>query len=136
MRIVALDTNAYVAFKRSDERVLEVVRQAQTIAVSTVVLGELLAGFLGGTREASNRKELAQFLGSPRVRTVAVTQATAEFYARVFTDLRRKGRPIPSNDLWIAAGALELGAPLLTFDRHFSEIDGLRSGSERSSLSD
>jgi predicted nucleic acid-binding protein len=134
VRVVAVDTNAYVAFKRGDANVIEVFRQTQSIVLSTVVLGELFAGFLGGTREADNRKELGQFLGSPRVRITAITQSTAEAYARVFTELRRKGRPIPSNDLWIAATALEVGAPLLTFDGHFAAIEGLRSGSEMRQL--
>lgn len=134
MRVVAVDTNAYVAFKRGDANVIEVLRQAHSIVLSTVVLGELFAGFLGGTREADNRKELGQFLASPRVRITAITQSTAEIYARVFTELRRKGRPIPSNDLWIAAAALEVGAPLLTFDGHFAAIEGLCSGSQMRQL--
>jgi predicted nucleic acid-binding protein len=66
---------------------------------------------------------------SPRVRVVACAATTADNYALVYAALRRKGRPVPTNDLWIAASALEHGAALLTLDAHFSEIDGLRCGS-------
>jgi tRNA(fMet)-specific endonuclease VapC len=128
MKPVAIDTNAYVAFKRGDESVLEVLRHAAEILVSTTVLGELLAGFAAGSREARNRLELAQFVTTPRVRVVPATEATADNYALVYAALRRKGRPVPTNDLWIAASALEHGAALLSFDGHFSEIDGLRAG--------
>jgi tRNA(fMet)-specific endonuclease VapC len=57
-----------------------------------------------------------------------VTAQTADSYALVYASLRRKGTPIPTNDLWIAASTLEHGAALLTRDVHFSEIDGLRCG--------
>jgi predicted nucleic acid-binding protein len=59
---------------------------------------------------------------------VASTAATADLYALVYAALRRKGQPVPSNDLWIAASCLEHGAALLTFDAHFQSIDGLRAG--------
>lgn len=128
MRPVALDTNAYAAFKRGAPEVLAVLQQAERILMSVTVLGELLAGFAAGNREAENRKELALFLDSPRVVLTPATQSTADLYALVFAALRRKGRPVPSNDLWIAAAALEHGAVLLTLDAHFAEIDGLRCG--------
>jgi len=62
------------------------------------------------------------------VDVLPVTAKTADSYALVYAGLRRKGQPIPTNDLWIAASALELGAALLTRDAHFSQIDGLRCG--------
>lgn len=123
-----LDTNAYVAFKRGEEETLAILRRAERLLLPAVVLGELLAGFAAGDKEAANREELARFLESPRVDGVAVTDATADHYALVFAGLRRKGRPIPSNDLWIAASALEHGAALLTQDAHFAEVEGLRVG--------
>ena len=61
---------------------------------------------------------------------VASTAATADLYALVYTALRRKGKPIPTNDLWIAASSLEHGAALLTLDAHFQSIDGLRTGAQ------
>lgn len=129
MEAVAIDTNAYVAFKRNDAAVLGVLRQTPEILVGATVLGELLAGFAAGTRSAGNRRELALFLASPRVRQVSYGGATADRYALVYAALRKKGTPIPTNDMWIAASCLEHGAALLTLDRHFEQIGGLRAGS-------
>ena len=95
------------------------------VHLSVIVLGELLAGFAAGTQEPRNRRELAAFMDSPRVSVLPITPATATYYATVFAQLRRKGRPIPTNDLWLAATAMEHGAMLLTHDRHFDEVDGL-----------
>lgn len=91
------------------------------------MLGELLGGFAAGARAAKNRAELAQFLDSPRVECLSVTLQTADSYALICAGLRRKGRPIPTNDLGIAASAQEHGAALLTRD---AQIDGLRSGQQ------
>jgi tRNA(fMet)-specific endonuclease VapC len=123
---VLLDTNAYVAFKGGDPDTVDALRLAEAIHLSSVVLGELLAGFAVGSREAQNRRELAAFLDSPRVDILPITTDTAAFYATVFALLRRKGRPVPTNDLWIAATALEHGLALVTHDAHFREIEGLR----------
>ncbi len=128
MRPILLDTNAYAAFMLGAAEVLEVVAHAEKLFFTSVVLGELLGGFAAGTREPKNRAELARFLNSPRVEILPVTARTADSYALVYVGLRRKGQPIPTNDLWIAASALEHGAVLLTRDAHFSLIDGLRCG--------
>jgi tRNA(fMet)-specific endonuclease VapC len=128
MRVISIDTNAYTAFKRGDPQVVAVLQHAPAMLVCVTVLGELLAGFAADNRESVNRSELTQFLGSPRVRVVPSTDATADLYALVYAALRRKGQPVPSNDLWIAASCLEHGAALLTLDAHFQAIDGLRAG--------
>ena len=128
MRPILLDTNVYTAFMLGDAAVVEVMAHAERVCLNSVVLGELLGGFAAGTREAKNRAELARFLDSPRVEVLPVTTQTADSYALVYSGLRRKGKPIPTNDLWIAASALEHGAGLLTSDAHFAHIDGLRHG--------
>jgi tRNA(fMet)-specific endonuclease VapC len=128
MRPILLDTNAYTAFMLGAAEVIEVIAHADRLFLTPIVLGELLGGFAAGTREPKNRAELARFLDSPRVEVLGVTAQTADSYALVYAGLRRKGQPIPTNDLWIAASALEHGAALLTRDAHFSHIDGLRSG--------
>ena len=127
-RPLAIDTNAYVAFKRGDVEIIGVLRRSPELLVSATVLGELLAGFACGAREAKNRSELSQFMQSPRVRVAALGETAADNYSLVYAALRRKGRPVSTNDMWIAASALEHGAALLTLDAHFSEIDGLRCG--------
>jgi tRNA(fMet)-specific endonuclease VapC len=128
MRAILIDTNAYAAFKLADPSVCVVLSAAERILVSVVVLGELLGGFAAGSRESRNRLELSRFLDSPRVEMDALTPQTADNYALVYDMLRREGRPIPGNDLWIAATALEHGAALLSLDAHFGSIDGLRLG--------
>lgn len=130
MRPIAIDTNAYTAFKRGDAPIVSVMQHAPSLMLPVTVLGELLAGFAVGNRESVNRSELTRFLASPRVTVIPTTTATADLYALVYAALRRKGQPIPSNDLWIAASCLEHGAALLTFDAHFQAIDGLRAGQQ------
>ncbi len=129
MRPLAIDTNAYSAFKRGDEGIIAALKQAPQIIVPATVLGELLGGFAAGTKERENRSDLTLFLGSPRLKQVPSTGITADFYALVYAALRRQGRPIPTNDIWIAASCLEHGVALLTLDSHFSYVGGLRSGS-------
>ncbi len=126
MRPIALDTNTYVGFKRGDERCLEVIQNADRLLLGTTVIGELLAGFACGQREARNRQELRQFLDSPRVDSPTLGAATADAYALIYRNLRRQGRPIPTNDLWIAASCMEHGSILFTLDGHFEQVDGLR----------
>lgn len=128
MRSIVLDTNAYVAFKRGEDGIVAVIQRCPDLLICATVLGELLAGYAAGTREAKNRQELSLFMQSPRVRLATCGNVTADNYALIYAALRRKGKPIPTNDLWIAASALEHGAGLLTLDAHFAEIDGLRQG--------
>lgn len=122
---VLLDTNAYSGLARGDAGLCELIREASDLLLSPIVLAELWFGFRLGSREAENRRQLAAFLEAPRVRTLPVTEETSERWALVHAALRRRGRPIPTNDMWIAAQALEIGAGVITLDRHFSEIDGL-----------
>jgi tRNA(fMet)-specific endonuclease VapC len=125
MRRIIIDTNFYVAFKKNDKISVNLLRRVEYIAVNTVILGELLAGFRCGDKEEHNRLELDQFLDSPRVDLLPIDEATAEFYAQIFYELRQQGRPIPTNDLWLAASALRHGLALATFDAHFKSINGL-----------
>ena len=119
---VLLDTSAYSALHRGHQPILDVLRRSETVAVSAVVLGELYSGFRAGNRWAENTAQWAQFLSKPSVRVLNVTEETALRYAEVDVYLRNKGRPIPRNDVWIAAVALEHGLQLLTLDIHFREI--------------
>ncbi len=128
MRPILIDTNAYSAFKKSNKDILEVIQYAEEIAISPIVLGELCAGFEGGTITKQNKVELQRFLESSRVKIYPITYDTAVFYSQIYLSLKKKGRPIPTNDLWIAAQALEYGCVICTFDAHFQEIDGLISG--------
>lgn len=129
MKRVLLDTSAYAAFKRGETEAVAVLRRAPGIGMCPTVMGELLAGFACGSQATRNRRELAQFLQSPRVELLQVDAETAEHYASAFALLRRKGRPVPTNDLWIAATALQHGYAVFTRDAHFGAIENLLSGS-------
>jgi tRNA(fMet)-specific endonuclease VapC len=124
MRLL-LDTNVYSALFRGHSAVAERVRRSDRVLVSAVVAGELLFGFRNGSRFERNRRELEDFLRTPYVELLPITFVTADRYGLISAALRRKGRPIPTNDIWIAAHAMESGAELLSFDEHFEEIDGL-----------
>jgi tRNA(fMet)-specific endonuclease VapC len=130
MRPILLDTNAYVAFKRGDSSLIEIVQRAETLAISPIVLGELLGGFECGNKTKKNREELQKFLQSSRVRILTITLDTANFYGQIYSFLKNKGTPIPSNDLWIAAQSLEYGCLLCSFDQHFKSIEGLICGNK------
>ncbi|HEV8658086.1 MAG TPA: type II toxin-antitoxin system VapC family toxin [Thermoanaerobaculia bacterium] len=122
MKRLLLDTSAYAVFMRGQADVVDALREADEIYVSATVLGEMLAGFMSGQRRRKNESELAQFLESPRVNLLDVDEGTAERYAVIFTSLREAGTPIPTNDLWIAASAMQYGLRLLTLDSHFQKV--------------
>ena len=116
-----LDTNAYVELLKGNATVVDLVRSAERIAFSMVVVGELLFGFRNGNRYDRNLAALDDFLSQPWIELAQVTRTTADRFGRIAAALRKTGTPIPTNDIWIAAHALETGAELLTFDRHFED---------------
>ncbi|MBI2899629.1 MAG: type II toxin-antitoxin system VapC family toxin [Planctomycetes bacterium] len=122
MNAVLLDTSAYSAFRRGLAPAVHVLRTVAEIAVTPVVLGELLAGFRLGKHRSENEEELSSFLDSPRVRIVPVDETTADRYAAILAALRRAGTPIPTNDMWIAASAMQHGLVVLTSDAHFERV--------------
>lgn len=122
---VLLDTNAYSMLMRGHEHVAEIVREAEELLFSAVVVGELLYGFRHGTRFEQNAADLRSVLDSPYSTLVEVGSITADRYSRIAASLRAKGRPIPTNDVWIAAHAMETGADLVSADGHFEHIDGI-----------
>jgi tRNA(fMet)-specific endonuclease VapC len=126
MKAILLDTNAYVRFLAGDDGVLGSLARAGHINMSVFVLGELLAGFRSGGREKQNRQLLERFLAKPSVQVLDATRETAEYFGLIKTALKKAGQPIPLNDIWIAAHALETGSVLVTFDAHFAAVPGLR----------
>ena len=124
MRIL-LDSNAYSLLMRGHEQVVELVRRSENVLLSAVVVGELMYGFRWGARFDRNASDLRSFLDSPYVSFVPVGPITADRYSRIAASLRAKGRPIPTNDIWIAAQVMETGAELVSTDQHFTQIDGI-----------
>ena len=125
MNQILIDTNIYAALKVNDPVMVDIVRHVDLIGFNPVILGELLGGFANGGKAQQNRSELAQFTSQARIKIFPIEAATAKYYAMVYANLRKKGCPIPTNDMWIAATALEHGLMLCTYDKHFTQIDGL-----------
>jgi tRNA(fMet)-specific endonuclease VapC len=121
MRIV-IDTNRYVDFVRGEAEAADRVRRAQRVFVPFVVLAELRAGFLCGSRAERNEANLTRFLSSPRVAVLYPDEQTTHQYARLFRQLRMQGTPIPTNDLWTGALAVQHGLHLFARDRHFDHL--------------
>ncbi len=128
IRPILLDTNAYAAFKRNVPEAVEILQHVPLIYLNSIVLGELFSGFAVGTREVINRQEFNLFTATSRIRLVNLNENTANHYARIYLALRKKGRPIPTNDMWIAASALQHDLAIFTYDAHFQSVDGLVSG--------
>ena len=125
MRRLLIDTNIYSYALKGDDGVVEVLKKSEQIGISVISIGELLSGFKGGGREQKNREELGIFIDSPRVVVHSVDEDTSEFYAEILNNLREIGRPVPTNDIWIAAVAFQNGLKLFTKDIHFKAIAGL-----------
>ncbi len=126
MSRVLLDSIAYARYVAGDRIVSAALGDADEVLLSVIVLGELLAGFRTGSHEARNKEILSAFLEKPTVSILSATGETADYYGRIWASLRRAGRPIPTNDVWIAAQALETGALLITYYAHFADVPGLR----------
>ena len=110
---------------RGHQDVTARIRAAESVLLSSIVVGELLFGFRNGSRYEQNRTQLESFLASRVVTFLPITFTTADRFGIVAASLRRRGTPIPSNDIWIAAHALETGADLISFDAHFTNVEGL-----------
>jgi tRNA(fMet)-specific endonuclease VapC len=126
MSRVLIDTNAYTALMAGAHEIADILATAEAVILSPIVIGELHDGFRNGTRYRDNLRILERFRAQPRTVAVSITDATAEWFAEVKEGLRRRGRPIPINDVWIAASCMEHGSLILTLDAHFDAVDGLR----------
>ena len=122
---IALDTNRLTDLLRGDAPLADLLGTCDEVWVPLVVLGELKAGFHGGTDHHRNERLLEAMLAKPTVDVLLPGRETAEYYARLFVQLKRAGTPVPDNDLWIAALALQHDLVLITRDRHFKCIPQL-----------
>jgi len=125
MRRISIDTNIYTAFKTNDPAVKALFSNVDYIGIDITVIAELYAGFKNGSREQKNRDELKLFLNNPRTEILQHDLETAEFYSFIAMRLRVLGKPVPTNDIWIAASSMRHGLPLCSRDKHFNSIEGL-----------
>jgi len=121
---VILDTNALSAFADGEPAALAAIGKAQLIAIPVVVLGE----YLFGIAQSRRRIEYEQWINRNMryCRVLDITSETAARYANVRLELKRSGKPIPSNDAWIAALCLQHSLPILSHDRHFDLMKDIR----------
>jgi predicted nucleic acid-binding protein len=122
---VCLDTNAYSRLMGGHVPLTQLLESCEEVLLPATVLGELHAGFELGSRRETNRRQLGEFLALPGVETIPVTTDIAERYGILISQLTRQGTPISTNDIWIAAAALETGSRLVTYDSHFRHVPGL-----------
>jgi tRNA(fMet)-specific endonuclease VapC len=119
---IAVDSNRYTDFCRGLPEVVEVIEGASEIYIPLIVLAEQRAGFAHGTNREKNERVLTKFLNNEGIFVLSPDDQTTFFYADLYSYLRKKGKPIPTNDLWIAA--LVLQHNLVLFDRD-SDFDHL-----------
>lgn len=119
-----LDTNIVVASFRRDPGAQRAIHDAERVLIPVIVLGELLFGALQGGQAEREWDRIQALLMKGEV--LECDQDTAEHYAEVKDELRRQGRPIPENDLWIAALARQHRVTLASRDKHFDAVSGLR----------
>jgi len=120
---IALDTNAVIAYREGISEVCTLIDDAEAIILPVTVIGELLYGALNSTKTKSNEKFVHQFARYSIV--MQIDESVAACYARIRLDLKRRGNPIPENDIWIAAACLVLEVPLLSRDDHFKLVPQL-----------
>jgi predicted nucleic acid-binding protein len=124
--MILLDTNAYSAFFRKDNRVKGEIDKAKTVFLSVITIGELLLGFKEGYKLKENLENLSDFVSYKRVKILPVTYQTSKCYSEIKFELRREGTPIPDNDIWIAAHAMQMKATMVSYDEHFRVVQGIK----------
>lgn len=120
-----LDTNRLSDALAQVDEVIERLESAEAICVPVIALGELRSGFAHGRRPAENESRLQWFLAQEGVTTLGLDAPVSHRYAEIHRVLRARGTQIPTNDLWIAAVAIEHGLAVYSRDAHFAAVPGL-----------
>jgi len=119
----ALDSTTAIRHLNNDPAVVTNVTALPTVVLPLIVVGELLFGVENSARPLENLTRYLEFIDTCPV--IPMGRETATTYSRTRCALKRKGRPIPDNDIWVAAQCLEHGWILATDDEHFAYVDGL-----------
>lgn len=119
-----IDTNALSAAADNDPAAIAILGRAEIMAVPAIVLGEYRYGIAQSRHRATYERWLTGLLRDCLV--LDVNEPTTQFYADIAVELRRAGKPIPTNDLWIAAVCRQHAMPLLSRDHHFDLVQGLK----------
>jgi predicted nucleic acid-binding protein len=119
-----LDTNAVSAAADDDPAIIAILARAEQVAIPVIVLGEYRYGIAQSRRRAAYENWLTGLLHDCFV--LDINEPTTHYYAEIVLELKRIGRPIPTNDLWIAALCRQHSLPLLSRDRHFDLVAGTK----------
>jgi len=121
---IALDSNIVIDVLNNKKAIVESLQNYRKVSLPITVCGELLFGAKNSAKRHLNEQRFRQFIQACQV--LNINELVAEEYAEIRKVLKDKGRPLPENDIWIAATCLVNDVPLATHDRHFEEIDGLK----------
>lgn len=119
-----VDTNALSAAAENDPAVIAILARVDRMAIPVVVLGEYRYGIAPSRKRAQYEEWLTGLLQDCFV--LDISEPTTQYYAEITLELKRKGTPIPTNDIWIAALCREHSLPLLSRDRHFDFVPGTK----------
>jgi predicted nucleic acid-binding protein len=122
---IVMDTSAYSHMRIGHPELADLLASAEALLIPVTVLGELEGAFELGSRASVNRRALTEFLSESFVSILPTTPDVARRYGQIFARQRRAGRPVPVNDMWIAASAIDCGGHLVTFDKDFGRVEGL-----------
>ena len=123
---LALDTNTYTDLMRGDSSVISKVNAAEIVVLPFAVLGEVMFGAYHGRKFSGNMADLDNFMSEPGTKILHANDLTADIFGQISSELRKKGKQIQHNDIWIAALCRQHNLVLLTSDRGFENIDGIR----------
>lgn len=129
MKDILIDTNAYSHLYRGNKDVFEIIAKASRVNLSSIVIGELFSGFKNGSGKNENRDILGRFSRKPTVRILDGGFETASIYGSLQSALKTLGRPIPTNDVWIASQCIKIGTTFIMFDCYSERISGLKNDS-------
>ena len=118
-----LDSNIIIDIFRGDKKTISRVKQIDGVYVPVIVIGELYYGANKSDQTPKRKLEVEQL--EEMVTVLNITRSTARIYGEIKDKLRAKGRPIPENDIWIAAISLEHQLTLITKDKHFENVEGI-----------
>ena len=119
-----LDTNGVSALAEGESALESILRKANRVAIPVIVLGEYRYGISRSREQKRYEEWLTEYV--PKFLILDIDERTTVPYVAIRSELKRAGTPIPANDVWIAALCRQHSLPLLTRDRHFDAVPGIR----------
>jgi len=126
MANILLDTNAFSFFISGNKHIRTEIGKSDIVYLPIVVIGELYVGYEGGVQKDLNYKILEKFITDDKIKLLKASLETARIYGEIMVKLNKNGIPVPTNDVWIAAHAIETGSIVITYDKHFLKIPSVK----------